>query len=134
MPTNKDVRQLMEARKARRAIPQTDPADVVYGPEPELAAQVQPEKPQSQPIAPSIPSHPTETPLVHHPQDSRYVPVPVGDTLIAKTYKFRSHRYKQLSDEKHFTGTEIQDILDTALAEYFEKRYGTPKDTGQYAD
>ena len=122
MASNKDIKELMEARKARRAVPQTDPADVVAVPEPELATP-----PVVAPIARLTPqaSTPQVPPTMHHPQDSRYVPAPADDTFIAKTYKFKSHRYRQLHDEKHFTGTEIQDILDTALGEYFEKRYGT---------
>ncbi len=122
MASNKDIKELMEARKARRAVPQTDPADVVSSSEPELATP-----PVAAPIIELQPqtSKLPMTPPMHHPQDSRYVPAPADDTLIAKTYKFKSHRYRQLHDEKHFTGTEIQDILDTALGEYFEKRYGT---------
>jgi hypothetical protein len=122
MASNKDIKELMEARKARRAVPQTDPADVVAIPEPELAAP-----PVVAPIAEQAPqrSNTSETPVMHHPQDSRYAPAPKDDIFIAKTYKFKSHRFRQLHDEKHFTGTEIQDILDKALGEYFEKRYGT---------
>ena len=122
MASNKDIKELMEARKARRAVPQTDPAEVVASPEPELATP-----PVATPVA-ELPPQTSETPVttvIHHPQDSRYVPAPKDDLFIAKTYKFKSHRYRQLQDEKHFTGTEIQDILDRALGEYFEKRYGT---------
>lgn len=122
MATNKDIKELMEARKARRAVPQTDPAEVVSAPEPELATP--PVAELTAELTPHI-SKPPVTPIMHHPQDSRYVPAPADDAFIAKTYKFKSHRYRQLHDEKHFTGTEIQDILDTALGEYFEKRYGT---------
>ena len=122
MASNKDIKELMEARKARRAVPQTDPADVVSAPEPELATP-----PVVVPIVELTPqaSKPLVLSTMHHPQDNRYVPAPADDILIAKTYKFKSHRFRQLHDEKHFTGTEIQEILDTALGEYFEKRYGT---------
>ena len=122
MASNKDIKALMEARKARRAVPQTDPADVVASPETELATPpvVEPVVEVTQQTSKAL-----ETTAMHHPQDNRYVPAPADDIFIAKTYKFKSHRYRQLQDEKHFTGTEIQDILDIALGEYFEKRYGT---------
>src|SRR5258708_12044891 len=112
----------MEARKGGGDSRKSGGPGGGAAPEPELTTP-----PVVVPIAEVIQqtSKTAETPAMHHPQDSRYVPAPADDLFIAKTYKFKSHRYRQLHDEKHFTGTEIQDILDKALGEYFEKRYGT---------
>src|SRR6266487_957479 len=43
-PTNKDIKEILEARKTRRAIPQVDPADVVARPVPEVVAPAPPEQ------------------------------------------------------------------------------------------
>ena len=130
MASNKDIRELMEARKQRRGVPQLDPADVVSEPEPEFMAPKDTGASSQQPSVPATKIEPVVhvTPEKHHPQDNRYLPIPLNDTFIAKTYKFKAQRYKQLIDEKHFTGIEIQDVLDDALGDYFEKKYGTPKE------
>jgi hypothetical protein len=59
-------------------------------------------------------------------EDARYLPVPPDDVYEAKTYRLSRHRHRQLRDEAFYTDQDIQVIVDTALGEYFEKRYGTP--------
>ena len=101
MTTNKDVRELMEARKACGVpFPKPTRPKLSIGPEPELAAPEPSEELLDQPVLSGVRARPAETVNAHHPQDSRYVPVPTDDTLIAKTYKFKTHRYKQLCDGK----------------------------------
>jgi hypothetical protein len=141
MATNKDIKELMEARKAaRRAIPQVDPAEVVASaPEPELAGP-----PQTTSEAPALSNadeadmpaahEHTETTkpaagsvVVVEPDDPRTQPTPADDPYIAKTLRMRQHHHRQLKAEAYYKGLLMQDIMETALDEYFKKRYGRQK-------
>jgi hypothetical protein len=118
MATSKDIKALMEARKARRAIPQTDPAEVVEDiQEPE---SLTPETPAADEIVSGPESVGAET----RSDDPRAQPTPADDPYIPTTLRVRSHHRRQLKAEKYFTGLDIQDVLEIALDEYFKKRYG----------
>jgi hypothetical protein len=141
MATNKDLKELLEARKARRAIPQVDPADVVVQPpEPELAgpppsaleasAAVAAQQERAG-VAAQPETEPTES--THQPagpvvvleaEDPRTQPVPSDDPYIPKTLRVRRHHDRQLRAEAYHRGMLMQNILETALDEYFKKRYG----------
>jgi hypothetical protein len=86
-------------------------------------------QPTVEPVAPgptaSSRAKPTSEALVH--KDSRYSAPPADDVFEAKTYRLKRHRHKQLRDESYFTNQDMQVIVDTALGEYFEKRYGVSR-------
>jgi hypothetical protein len=142
MATNKDIKEIMEARKAaRRAIPQVDPAEVVAGtPEPELAGPPEtiPEEPATPVVAEPEPA-PVEQELkettkpitgsvvVLEPDDPRLQPVPPDDVQVVTSLKLRRHHQKQLKAEAYYKGLHLQDIIETAVDEYFKKRYGRHK-------
>lgn len=131
MPSNKDIKALIQARtEQRRAIAQTDPAEVVAQPEPELAGPpaAPPTRPDPEPALSVSVSPESAAPVANERKDARYLPAPVDDIYVAKTYRLKRHRHQQLKDEAYHRDMQIQDILDTALAEYFQKRYGAPKD------
>lgn len=75
------------------------------------------------------PSAPAPPPSASTPQreDSRSMPPPKDDVYEAKTYRLRRHRHRQLKDEAFYTDQDIQAIVDTALGEYFDRRYGSDK-------
>jgi hypothetical protein len=134
MTTNRDIKAMIEARKERRAIPQTDPTEVVAAmPEPELAGpptveptpNPTPAQATKEKKAQSTPNLPTDSSASQDRLDARYLPVPAGDVYVAKTYRLKQHRHHQLRDEAYHRNLQMQDIIDTALGEYFEKRYGT---------
>jgi len=145
MPTNKEIKELLEARKARRAIPQVDPAKVVVGPEPDKPAPAQPAPPTNdspqaavapQPIIEEPPqlaapvsapvSQPaaSPTPAGLEVDDPRAQPAPADDPYIPKTLRVRRHHDRQLRAEAYYRDMLMQNILETALDEYFKKRYG----------
>jgi hypothetical protein len=147
MPTNKDIKELLEARKRRRAIPQVDPAKVVVGPEPDEPAPARPASPPNdspqaaeatQPIieeppqlAAPVPApigQPTAPPAPAglEVDDPRTQPAPADDPYIPKTLRVRRHHDRQLRAEAYYRDMLMQDILETALDEYFKKRYGRP--------
>jgi hypothetical protein len=132
-PSSKDIKELMAARKARRAIPQTDPAEVVTGPpEPELAGPPQPVQPDAAPASVTPVRDPrsgdsgsAETPaLVLEPDDPRTNPVPPDDLYETTTLRIKKHQRRQLKAEAYHRGLLMQDVIETALGEYFKKRYG----------
>jgi hypothetical protein len=139
MATNKDIKEMMEARKAaRRAIPQVDPAEVVaVTPEPELAGPPEttpellaPPEPARVP-AEQEPKEPTKPEagsiVVLEPDDPRLQPVPPDDIQVVTSLKLRRHHQRQLKAEAYYKGLHLQDIIETALDEYFKKRYGRQK-------
>ncbi len=144
MPSSKDIKEILEARKARRAIPQVDPADVVPRPEPEAAPPVQPtlgtddpppdvehpqrvieEPPQLEVAEPTPAAQPVGSAAVPlEVDDPRTQPAPPDDLYVPKTLRVKSHRERQLKAESYHRDLLIQDIVETALDEYFKKRYG----------
>ncbi len=140
MPSNRDIKELMEARKARRAIPQIDPAEVVIRPQPEAPAPEQPtsdsardaEVPQpiiEEPLRletaePAPVSQPVPAAPGLEVDDPRTQTPPPDDIYIPKTVRVKSHRERQLRSESYHRDILIQDIIETALDEYFKKRYG----------
>jgi hypothetical protein len=132
--SSKDIKELMEARKAnRRAIPQVDPAEVVAGPpEPEIAAPPQ-EAPESPaPVAAVEPEpeenvQPASSVVVMEPDDPRTQPVPADDPATPTTLRIKRHQHRQLKAEAYYKGLLMQDVIETALEEYFKKRYGRQK-------
>jgi hypothetical protein len=126
--SRKDMKEIMEARKtARRAIPQIDPAEVVASPpEPEFAAPPQPTQEPPMPAALVEPES-TSTPIAQEPDDPRTQPVPPDDPYTPTTLRMRNHHRRQLKAEAYYKGLLMQDIIETALDEYFKKRYGGKK-------
>jgi hypothetical protein len=132
MPTNKDIKEIMEARKAaRRAIPQTDPAEVVaQPPEPELAGppEVTPEPsvpiPAAEEESKETSQQPSGPAAVVEPDDPRTQPPPADDPYTPTTLRIKNHHRRQLKAESYYKDLLMQDILETALDEYFKKRYG----------
>jgi hypothetical protein len=137
--SSKDIKELMEARKARRAIPQTDPAEVVIRPQPEAQAPEQPTSDSArdaevpQPIIEEPPTLETAEPApVSQPapaaglevDDPRTQAPPPDDIYVPKTMRVKSHRERQLRAEAYHRDILIQDIVEAALDEYFKKRYG----------
>ncbi|SRR6266516_1554448 len=124
MPTNKEIRELLEARKAaRRAIPQADPADAVGAPpEPEM---VELPAPTDSPERTTEATGATQLPpvVVLEPDDPRMASVPPGDAYTPTTLRIRNHHKRQLKAEAYYRGLLMQDIFETALDEYFKKRY-----------
>jgi hypothetical protein len=124
-PTSKDIKELMAARKARRAIPQTDPAEVVASPpEPELAgppqqAEESPAPEQEVPMQP--PTGSVVAPALDDPRTQR---VPARDSYVVTSIKIKEHQQRQLKAEAYHRDLRMQDIIETALEEYFRKRYG----------
>jgi hypothetical protein len=123
MPSSKDIKEILEARKARRAIPQVDPADEVdRPPEPELAGP--PATAQQPPAAVETATlPPAGSVVIVAPDDPRTQPVPPGDTYTVTSLKLRQHQYRQLKAEKFHRDIDMPDIMETALEEYFMKRY-----------
>jgi hypothetical protein len=143
MPSSKDIKEILEARKARRAIPQVDPPDVVGHPVPEVLPPAQraqriddptPDGEVSQPVMEEPPeleaAEPSPAaPLVPPPSglevdDPRTQPAPPDDLYVPKTLRVKSHRERQLKAEAYHRDLLMQDIVETALDEYFKKRYG----------
>jgi hypothetical protein len=142
--SNKDLKAMMEARKAaRRAIPQDDPAEVVAQSEPEAAPPGQPtqgtdnpppdvavpqpviEEPPELEVAEPAPTTPTLPPAAGlEVEDARTQAPPPDDLYIPKTLKVKRHRADQLRTEAYHRAILMQDIVETALDEYFKKRYG----------
>jgi hypothetical protein len=124
---NRDVREIMAARKTRRAIPQVDPAEVVEGPpepeilppDPEIPASTTPQSEQPEETT-SIPASASDASV----GDPRTQPVPADDPYTPTTLRVRNHHRRQLKAEAYYKGLLMQDILETALDEYFKKRYG----------
>lgn len=58
------------------------------------------------------------------PGDPRVQPAPEGQYKEHRTIRLSDHRYQQLKAEVGATNVSRQDIIDTALDEYFLKRYG----------
>jgi hypothetical protein len=127
MATNKDIKELMEARKARRAIPQTDPAELVTQPSPESEAVEPPHLEEPPKVAPAseLPTQPS-SPLAGALEldDPRPQAPPPDDLYIPKTLKVKRHRDRQLRAEAYHRDMLMQDVLEVALGEYFTKRYG----------
>jgi hypothetical protein len=135
--SRKDMEKIMEARKtARRAIPQIDPAEVVVSPpEPEFAAPPQPAAiVEPEPTPAPIEQEPKETlkpptgsVVVLEPDDPRTQPVPPDDPYTPTTLRMRNHHRRQLKAEAYYKSLLMQDVIETALDEYFKKRYGGKK-------
>jgi hypothetical protein len=140
--SSKDIKEMVAARKARRAIPQVDPADVVARPEPEAASPVQPaphtdiaspdvevpqpviEEPRQLEVAEPAPTTPTLPAASPEVDDPRVQAPPPDDLYIPKTLKMKRHRDRQLRAESYHRDILMQDIVEVALDEYFKKRYG----------
>jgi hypothetical protein len=146
MLSNKDIKEMVEARKARRAVPQVDPADVVSPPEPTTPPPAPPaQRTDSQPKDAELPPLAIEeppqleavepapaTPLLQPPagidgDDPRTQAPPPDDIYVPKTVRVKSHRERQLRAEAYHRDLLIQDIIETALNDYFRKRYGRPQ-------
>jgi hypothetical protein len=123
MGSSKFKKALAEAKSnstapPRVAIPQVDPGESA----PPVAATQQP-KPA--PVPPATASPPDDhTPAVR--ADPRALPV---DTTV-RVIPFGSHlypdRHKQLLYEAFMLDIKPWEVLEAALAEYFERRYGGP--------
>src|SRR6266487_4986248 len=145
MPTNKDLRAMMEARKAtRRAIPQTDPAELVSGPpEREIAAPPS-EPPTAVPtrdgadtIAPaSAATHGstrgleresvrTEAPSAPSVRRIALTPVDTSEKPINRGFHMYPSRHQQLLDlaSPFWEDRKPWEIIEQALAEYVERHY-----------
>ncbi|MDQ0943150.1 hypothetical protein [Streptomyces sp. V1I1] len=133
MPSSKDVKELMAARRAGRkpsGVPQIDPAELL-----------QDEAPLSQPspsneeiatetaIIVPAPAAPQNEPIVSEPKRPQLDLNPLMDidrsraTEPFSTYAYQE-RKRQLKLEAIATGDDIWEIVDVALDEYFERRYG----------
>ena len=146
MPTNKDLRAMMEARKAtRRAIPQTDPAELVSGPpEREIAAPPS-EPPTAVPtrdgadtIAPaSAATHGstrgleresvrTEAPSAPSVRRIALTPVDTSEKPINRGFHMYPSRHQQLLDlaSPFWEDRKPWEIIEQALAEYVGRHYG----------
>ena len=71
------------------------------------------------PAAPSVPP-----PAGLEVDDPRTQAPPPDDLIVPKTIKVKRHRERQLKAESYHRDLLLQDILETALGEYFTKRYG----------
>jgi len=58
------------------------------------------------------------------PDDPRTQPAPPDDGYNVTSVKLKLHRQEQLRHEKLLAKRDIQDVIETALDEYFRKRYG----------
>jgi hypothetical protein len=59
------------------------------------------------------------------PDDPRYSPAPVGDDTVLKSFRIAKHTNAQLKAERYWNGLDEQDVINEAIAEWFEKRYGS---------
>ena len=107
------------ALQASAPAPSLQPVDFMRPMDPVPQTTTEPVTPK--PVAKSN-AHPVIEAPAH--KDSRYSAPPDDDVFEAKTYRLKRHRHKQLRDESYFTNQDMQVIVDTALGEYFKKRYG----------
>lgn len=121
MGGSKFKKALAEAKSsvpARVAIPQVDPGE----PTPPVSAQQAHRAPGAQPAA--VPPIHDVTPAT--PVDPRTLPVDTSARLL----QFGSHiypdRHKQVLYEAFMSDVKPWEVLETALAEYFQRRYGDP--------
>ncbi|MFD5536663.1 hypothetical protein ACFWIJ_02100 [Streptomyces sp. NPDC127079] len=129
MPSSKDVRDLVAARRAGRrplGVPQVDPADVVQD-EPTLEAGPAPQQSSVEEGA-SAPEEAIIVPQgegIGEPKNENTPAVPVIDKSQTpepfSTYAFKE-RKKQLKMESAATGNDIWEIIEAALDDYFSPR------------
>jgi hypothetical protein len=121
MPTNRDIKELMEARKARRAVPQIDPADTVTPPEPELAEP--PAQPNEVPPVEPAPA-PSDRPPENESGVDQYAKkyLVKEDERVTMTTRMYRQRRLQVDQETRDTGLEIWQIIDIGLELYFREK------------
>jgi len=137
MASSKDIRDLIAARRANRGapprvgVPQIDPADLITEPsEPPVVVETPPEEPPEMNRPPQVPvsdgaddgeSHRSRPTVI---EDPRLMPIDRTATLVAFSSYLYPDRKRQVKQESISTGHDMHEIIDTALGEYFEKRYG----------
>lgn len=113
-----------EAHKARRAITPVTPGEITpteSEAEPQPVVIIAPEQDESEMQA----ARPSESAPIEPNEDIRAMPI---DTT-AKPYGVGSHMYPGRHEQLRLEAFELKDkkpwqIVDIALAEYFERRYG----------
>ena len=55
--------------------------------------------------------------------DVRVHSAPIDQYKEQRNFRLSDHRYQQLNQEVQYTKLSRQDVIDTALREYFAKRY-----------
>ncbi|HEV2639388.1 MAG TPA: hypothetical protein VGX23_29895 [Actinocrinis sp.] len=134
--SNKDLRDLIAARRERRSprvgVPQDDPADVAttQTEQPtvveEVIAQPPAELSHEDQTVKSDPVEERDLPVQPMTviQDPRLLAVDTTVSMAAFSSYMYPDRRRQLKQEATSTGNSMQEIIDLALSEYFEKRYG----------
>ena len=146
MPINRDLKAMMEARKApRRAIPQIDPGELVAGPPEREVAAPPPQPPTAAPtldgagtIAPTPPatrestrgpgheSVRAEAPAAPGVRRIGLTPVDTSEKPINRGFHMYPSRHQQLLDlaSPFWEDRKPWEIIESALAEYVERHYG----------
>jgi hypothetical protein len=138
------LKQIREQQHAtpRVAIKQVDPGEPKSRPEPPAPTPTVAQPPaipaaDREPVQAPMHAEPEAAPVdtspepaqvvVLEPDDPRTKPTPPDDSYIVTSVKIKAHQQSQLRAEVYHRQKEklfIQDILETALDEYFKKRYG----------
>jgi hypothetical protein len=146
--SNKDIREIAEARKARRAIPQIDPPDVIGPPEPERAQTQAPAAPPASADVPELvigespppeeaPPPPENSRTLERESDRDALPLEVAERPLYLTpvdtsekpsnqgFHMYPSRHKQLRDLAYYEDRNPWEIVDQALGEYVKRHYGS---------
>jgi len=149
MPSSKDIKEILEARKTRRAIPQVDPADVVARPALGGAAPALPEQGiDTRPSDAEIPELAIEEPpqletgtLENTGAPEResvgageapatvgrpavLTPVDTSEKPFNRGFHMYPSRHEQLLDLAYVERRKPWEIIDQALAEYVKRHHG----------
>jgi hypothetical protein len=121
--SSKFKKALAEAKSTttltRAAIPQVDPGEPTSPP---VAATEPPKSAAALPA--TAPSSGDSTPAVL--VDPRALPVDTSVRIISVGFHLHPDRHKQVLYEAFMLGIKPWEVIESALAEYFERRYGGP--------
>ena len=123
MGSSKFKKALAEAKSpttlTRAAIPQVDPGEPTSSP---VAATEQPKSAAA--LLAAAPSPGDHTPDVR--VDPRTLPVDTAARVIPVGFHLYPDRHKQVIYEAFMLDIKPWEVMEAALAEYFERRYGGP--------
>jgi hypothetical protein len=83
--------------------------------------------PEASPAPKEAPRTTTAKPATTQPgqlDDPRYHPAPAGDEKVLKSFRISKHANAQLEAERYWNRNEQQDVINEAIDEWFQKRYG----------